>query len=213
MFCPRCANEVKVTAAYCPHCNQYLGGKPDAASAATEPVPAPAAEPVQPVPAPVVETVSAPAPTVEQTPAPAVTAEPVPAPAPAEKFCMTCGTKLPANAVFCPQCGTKQPPVAEAAPAAGEVAPVAPSAPTQPVQSGKKNKIAIAGFVCAFLLPLLGLILSIVGVVKAKKEYGGKGKKLGIAGIIISAVGIPVSLVSGVVVLWLLMNVIRMMGM
>ena len=45
--------------------------------------------------------------------------------------------------------------------------------------------IGIAGFILAFFFPLMGLILSIVGVVKGKKNNNGIG--FAVAGIIISA--------------------------
>lgn len=54
------------------------------------------------------------------------------------------------------------------------------------VQS-KTNGFAVAGFVLAFLIPLLGLIFSIIGLTKAK-DYKGNGKGLSIAGIIISSI-------------------------
>lgn len=56
----------------------------------------------------------------------------------------------------------------------------------QPQATGS-NGMAIAGFVCAFLVPLLGLIFSIIGLNKSK-TLGGKGKGLAIAGIVISIV-------------------------
>jgi hypothetical protein len=66
--------------------------------------------------------------------------------------------------------------------------PQAPYPPTAPLaQPSKTNGLAITGFVLAFLLPLFGLIFSIVGLVKAK-DHNGKGKDLAIAGIIISII-------------------------
>ena len=53
-------------------------------------------------------------------------------------------------------------------------------------QPEKTNAMAIAGFVLAFFLPLIGLVLSIVGLVQVNKK-GQKGKGLAIAGIIISS--------------------------
>lgn len=58
----------------------------------------------------------------------------------------------------------------------------------------KTNGLAITGFVLAFLLPLIGLILSIIGLVKAK-NYGGNGQGLAIAGIVISVILLPISLI------------------
>ena len=52
----------------------------------------------------------------------------------------------------------------------------------------KTNALCIAGLVCSFLIAPLGLILSIVGVVQVKKN-NEDGKALGIAGIIIGAIG------------------------
>ena len=49
------------------------------------------------------------------------------------------------------------------------------------------NGLAIAGFILSFIFSFIGLILSIVGLVKAK-DYGGSGKGLAIAGIIISII-------------------------
>ena len=47
--------------------------------------------------------------------------------------------------------------------------------------------MAVAGFILSFFVPLLGLIFSIVGVVKSR-NLNGAGKGLAIAGIIISAI-------------------------
>jgi len=61
--------------------------------------------------------------------------------------------------------------------------PVTPAAPAAPAPAGRG--LAIAGLILAFVAPLIGLILSIVAVVKLRKSGGGKG--LAIAGIIIGA--------------------------
>ena len=62
------------------------------------------------------------------------------------------------------------------------------NASTGPQSSGN-NTFAILGFIFAFLVSLLGLIFSIVGIGKAKK-MGGKGKGLAVAGLILSVVKI-----------------------
>lgn len=51
------------------------------------------------------------------------------------------------------------------------------------------NGMAVAGFICSFFMPLLGLIFSIIGINKAK-NLAGKGHGWALAGIIISCVGI-----------------------
>ena len=57
----------------------------------------------------------------------------------------------------------------------------------------KTNGFAIAGFICSFLTPLLGLIFSIIGYNKNKECNEGKG--LSIAGIIISSIKIVLAVV------------------
>ncbi len=49
------------------------------------------------------------------------------------------------------------------------------------------NGMAVAGLILSFIIPLVGLILSIIGLNKAK-HYNGNGHGLSIAGIIISIV-------------------------
>jgi hypothetical protein len=67
-------------------------------------------------------------------------------------------------------------------------APGAPVYPPPPTQAPKTtNGLAIAGLILAFLAPLIGLILSIVGLSQAKKR-NQNGRGLAIAGIIISIV-------------------------
>ncbi len=60
---------------------------------------------------------------------------------------------------------------------------VIPPPPSQP-----KNGLAIAGFVCSFFpfICVAGLVMSILGVVKANDELNGLGRGLAIAGIAIS---------------------------
>ena len=54
------------------------------------------------------------------------------------------------------------------------------------MENKKTNSFALAGFICSFFVPLLGLIFSIIGLNKVKECNDGKG--FSIAGIIISAV-------------------------
>lgn len=63
-----------------------------------------------------------------------------------------------------------------------------------PEANQKYNGLAIAGFICSFLVSLPGLILSIVGLNQIKKQ-GGKGKGLAIAGIIISAASMVIQVI------------------
>lgn len=108
------------------------------------------------------------------------------------KFCISCGSELPENAVACPNCGAMQN-ANQAQPGTQQV--VVNNAPAQ----NQSNGLAIAGFVVSLVSTLLccgsfnvvSLILSIIGAVKAK-DYGGSGKGLAIAGIIISAIGLVI---------------------
>lgn len=89
-------------------------------------------------------------------------------------FCKNCGKEIDDGAVVCPNCGVATENMAKVS---------APAAPAQ------KNTIAIVGFVLSFFTSLIGLIVSIVGLVNAKKpEYNGDGKGFAIAGIIISSI-------------------------
>ena len=56
-----------------------------------------------------------------------------------------------------------------------------------PVQPTESNVLAIVGFILAFIVPVAGLIVSILGFRKAK-TLNGKGRGLALAGIIISAI-------------------------
>ena len=68
-------------------------------------------------------------------------------------------------------------------------------------QQPQQNGLAIGGFICAliglliFPLEIIGLVLSIIGLVRAPK-MGGKGRGLAIAGIIIAVVGIVILIIS-----------------
>lgn len=62
---------------------------------------------------------------------------------------------------------------------------IPPAYTTYTGNKGKRNHYALIGFVLAFMYPLFGLILSIIGL-KKEKEFGN-GRKLAIAGIVISS--------------------------
>jgi uncharacterized membrane protein len=71
-------------------------------------------------------------------------------------------------------------------------------APAYPPGMGgepKTSGLAIAGFICAFVCNLVGLILSIVALSKINSSGGQlKGKGLAIAGIILSAIFLVISI-------------------
>lgn len=105
-------------------------------------------------------------------------------------YCKYCGSKLDDAAHFCPNCGSAAEPVAQppyASPAQQPYTAQQPyAAPVQP-----SNTLAIIGFILSFFISIAGLICSIIGYRNAP-QYGGNGRSLAIAGIVISAVSIAV---------------------
>jgi len=106
------------------------------------------------------------------------------------KFCTNCGSPLGEDDVICTNCGNKLGNTEQV-----NAQPVYQNAPKE-----QKNGMAIAGFVvslisfiCCGSFALIGLILSIVGLVNSKK-MNGEGKGLAIAGIILSSIGIVLSI-------------------
>ena len=86
------------------------------------------------------------------------------------KYCKTCGAELLDSDAYCTKCGN---PVEEKKPEA--------------TTEKKSNGMAVAGFILAFFIPLLGWIFGGLGI-KKSKELNGKGRGLSIAAIIIATV-------------------------
>lgn len=76
-------------------------------------------------------------------------------------------------------------------PAPTSYQPPQPDNSAQPPVVECSNDMATAGLVFAFLIPLLGLIFSLIGLQRAK-QYNGKGQGLAIAGLVISLLGMLV---------------------
>lgn len=85
-------------------------------------------------------------------------------------FCKNCGKEIDDNAAVCVHCGV--------------LTTTQQQAPVN--DESKKNTMATVGFVFSFLVAIVGLICSIIGLNRASKQ-GLNGKGLAIAGIIISA--------------------------
>ncbi len=100
-------------------------------------------------------------------------------------FCNNCGKEIDDNAVVCPHCG---------------VAVNMKSYNSQFQPQTDSNTIAIIGFVFSFLFALVGLICSIIGFNKAKNE-GAPHRGLALAGIIISAVSIGLSILLYIIII------------
>ena len=101
-------------------------------------------------------------------------------------YCGNCGNNIKSNDSFCPYCGR------QVINNNNEYYQNTTYNSTPALRSGT-NGIAIAGFILAFIFPLLGLILSCVGLASSKDYYNHSGRGLSIAGIIISL--IPIILV------------------
>lgn len=90
-------------------------------------------------------------------------------------YCKNCGKVIDERAFVCPYCGVQTGNNASAA-------------------NNQTNVLAIVGFVLAFLVPIAGLICSIIGKREAPK-YGGNGKGLATAGIVISIVEMALAVI------------------
>ena len=155
-------------------------------------------QPLAPVNQPVPPTQALPPVTPAAAPAPAPTA-PAPAPAPAAPNSPYPGTAPAASVLRYPGGGAVPPqtpynPYMQGGQPNGQPGWSGSYGSVPPEANQKYNGLAIAGFICSFLVSLLGLILSIVGLNQIKKQ-GGKGKGLAIAGIIISAAGMVIQVI------------------
>ncbi|MDE5601717.1 MAG: hypothetical protein K2J16_04395 [Clostridia bacterium] len=105
-------------------------------------------------------------------------------------YCKNCGNEINQNAVVCIHCGCA---VEQQKPA---------------TEAQKTNVLGIIGFVLAFIVPLAGLICSIIGYKRADRDYNGNCKGLALAGTIISAISLAISVAVAIwgiaswIVLW-----------
>ena len=98
------------------------------------------------------------------------------------KYCSKCGNELFDEAVICPKCGCA---VVE----------------HSQYNNTASNGMAVAGFVCAFFIPLFGWIFGWLGYIKSK-ELNGRGRELSIASMILAVISFILYTV--VVILWIL---------
>ncbi|ROS73305.1 DUF4190 domain-containing protein [Cellulomonas sp. PhB143] len=105
-----------------------------------------------------------------------------------------------------PAYGQQQPPAYGQPGGYGQPYPGAP-APYAPIGPVPGKTMGIVGFVLAFVLPLVGLIVSIVAFVQSRKAGAKNG--LALAGIIIGAVLCVLFVVAAIVVFGLFGDVIQ----
>ena len=118
------------------------------------------------------------------------------------KFCTNCGQELIEGAKACGNCGTQVEEAVKEEKKETITVKATPESGNTTAAPGKTNGLAIAGFVttlvstllCCGMFNLVGLLLSIVGLVQAQ-NYDGNGKGLAIAGIVIAAVVMVLSFV------------------
>lgn len=125
--------------------------------------------------------------------------------------CPRCGAVLPPGTPACTYCGTPVQvpyPPPQAAPPYGAPPPYAapgypppygaptPFAPSPYPAAPKTSALAVVGFIFAFLCNFVGLVLSIIALVRINKSNGMlRGKSLAIAGIILSAIFMAIGIV------------------
>lgn len=103
------------------------------------------------------------------------------------KYCVFCGKKIEDDSTFCPHCGGKQEGIScsnEEMNASGE----------------ETNTLAILAIIFTFVFTIVGLILGILGMNKAK-QMNGKGFGLSLAAVIISALSIVMEIVAIIILI------------
>lgn len=96
------------------------------------------------------------------------------------KYCVFCGEKIEDDSTFCPHCGGKQ--------------GISCSNEEMNASGEETNTIAILAIIFTFVFTIVGLILGILGMNKAK-QMNGKGFGLSLAAVIISALSIVMEIV------------------
>lgn len=99
-------------------------------------------------------------------------------------YCSHCGKELSDDAVLCPECGTPTANMSSYRDTAET--PQTPAPKTEPKRVDM-NTCALIGFILSFLNAAIGLVVSIFGLIHAKRYYNGKGRGFSIAGIAIGA--------------------------
>lgn len=112
-------------------------------------------------------------------------------------FCRNCGKNISDEAKFCCYCGEVVDGEEEKETFKVE-SNLAPVNDEQMPEAKETPALVIAGFILAFIQPLIGLILSIVGFNELKKD-NNTNTGLCKAGIIISAISLALPIVFGII--------------
>lgn len=103
-------------------------------------------------------------------------------------FCKYCGNQLKEDSKFCENCG------AEVNQHAASATPVAQTQPVQTANDAPKG-LSIAGFICSFCAPLVGLILCCIALSKYKQSTSQDCINLAKNGKVIAIVGIVLTVI------------------
>lgn len=111
-------------------------------------------------------------------------------------YCRNCGSQINDDAVICINCGV----------------PTGKKAPQK-----EQNVLALVGFVLSFFVQIAGLVCSIIAYRRCKEDPTLEGKNMALAGIIISATIIAVTVLVAIFyfsIIWaILLSLIRRGGM
>ncbi|MCL2570120.1 MAG: hypothetical protein FWE16_02845 [Firmicutes bacterium] len=104
-------------------------------------------------------------------------------------YCKQCGKQLVSDERFCAGCGLPnqelQPPTQPQFNGNYQQSNIQINGMYQAPPTAPSNTMATMGLIFAFIIPIVGLVLSIIGLNRAS-QFGGRGRGVAIAGIIVS---------------------------
>ena len=103
-------------------------------------------------------------------------------------YCAHCGAQIPQDSHFCTACGSRaaaQSTSHQTTTQFGQFGGPQPQYSTPPPSTD--NIMALVGLICAFVMPIVGLIFSILGLQKAR-EMNGKGRTMSLWGLWLSII-------------------------
>lgn len=106
------------------------------------------------------------------------------------KFCTHCGKEVMDDAVICPNCGCS---------VQYDENPQGAAAPQNTAPVDSYSTLSIVGLVLAFFTALVGLIVSVVALNEAKTTGSAKSQSMAKAGIIVGAIEMGLSVLSGII--------------
>ena len=122
------------------------------------------------------------------------------------QYCTNCGQQLEDNAKFCSSCGQIVAKTAQnirdgqnfAQQPVGNTTTVHQQPATQQPAAKSLDMLCLVGFILSFFITIVGLILSIIGYQRVKKDGPSTSKTLAVAGIIFSSIA---TVIYGIVII------------